>query len=53
MCTFEFDMKHLKKAEGHISRNIVDITMKMKTIVQIFKVVKIFKLHLRNVDKSN
>ena len=29
----EFD-KHLKKAEGHIGRNIVEITIKMKTIVR-------------------
>ena len=29
----EFD-KHLKKAEGHISRNVVEITIKMKTIVR-------------------
>ena len=29
----EFD-KHLKKAGGHIGRNIVEITIKMKTIVQ-------------------
>ena len=28
----EFD-KHLKKARGHIDRNIVEITIKMKTIV--------------------
>ena len=28
----EFD-KHLKKARGHIGRNIVEITIKMKTIV--------------------
>ena len=28
----EFD-KHLKKAGGHIGRNIVEITIKMKTIV--------------------
>ena len=28
----EFD-KHLKKARGHISRNVVEITIKMKTIV--------------------
>ena len=26
--------KHLKKARGHISRNIVKITRKMKTIVR-------------------
>ena len=29
----EFD-KHLKKIGGHISRNVVEITIKMKTIVQ-------------------
>ena len=29
---FEFD-KHLKKAGGHVSRNVVEITIKMKTIV--------------------
>ncbi len=29
----EFD-KHLKKAGGHIGRNIVEITIKIKTIVQ-------------------
>ena len=28
----EFD-KHLKKAGGHIGRNVVEITIKMKTIV--------------------
>ena len=28
----EFD-KHLKKAGGHIDRNVVEITIKMKTIV--------------------
>ena len=26
--------KHLKKAGGHISRNVVEITLKMKTIVR-------------------
>ena len=30
---FEFD-KHLKKAEGHIDRNMMEITIKMGTIVQ-------------------
>ena len=29
----EFD-KHLKKARGHIGRNVVGITIKMKTIVR-------------------
>ena len=33
-------MKPLKKAEGHISQNIASITIKMKTIVQIFQVMK-------------
>ena len=29
----QFD-KHLKKAGGYIGRNVVEITIKMKTIVQ-------------------
>ncbi len=29
----EFD-KHLKKAGGHIGRNVIEITIKMKTIVR-------------------
>ena len=29
----EFD-KHLKKAGGHIGRNVVEITIKMKTIAR-------------------
>ena len=40
----EFD-KHLNKAGGHISRNVVEITIKMKTIVR-----KIIELRLRNLD---
>ena len=47
----EFDMKHLKKAEGHIGQNVVSITIKMRSKVQIFKVITIIKLHLRNLDK--
>ena len=35
----EFDTIHLKKAKGHIDQNIVNITMKMKTIVQMIKKV--------------
>ena len=31
----EFDMKHLKKAKECIGRNVVSITTRMKTIVQI------------------
>ena len=44
----EFD-KHLK-ARGHIGRNVVEITIKMKTIVQKTLMIKINKLHLRNLD---
>ena len=45
----EFD-KHLKKAGGHIGRNIMEITIKMKTIVRKPLVVKINKLRLKNLD---
>ena len=37
----EFD-KHLKKAGGHIGRNVVEITIKMKTIVRKPLMIKIF-----------
>ena len=47
----EFDVKRLNKGEGRIGRNVVSITMKMKTIVRIFEVIKMIKLHLRNFDK--
>ena len=47
----EFD-KHLKKAGGYISRNIVEKTIKMKTIVQKTLMIKINKLHLRNLDNK-
>ena len=40
----EFD-KHLKKAGGHIGRNVVEITIKMKTIVWKPLMIKINKLH--------
>ena len=40
--------KHLKKAGGHISRNIVEITIKMKTIVRTHLMIKIIKLRLEN-----
>ena len=46
-----FDMKDLKKTEGHIGWNVVCITMKMKTIFWIFSAIKIIKLHLRNLDE--
>ena len=45
----EFD-KHLKKAGGYIDRNVVEITIKMKTIVQKPSMIKIIKRHLRNLD---
>ena len=37
-----FDLKHLKKAEEHISRNVLSITIKMRSIVRIFIVKAIF-----------
>ena len=36
--------KHLKKAGGHIGRNIVEITIKMKTIVRKPFMIKICML---------
>ena len=33
--TLELVMKHLKKAEGHIDRNVVNVRIKVKTIIQI------------------
>ena len=47
----EFD-KHLKKARGHIGRNVVEITIKMKTIIRKLLMIKIIKLRLRNWDNS-
>ena len=37
----EFD-KHPKKAGGHIGRNVVEITIKMKTIVRKTLMIEIF-----------
>ena len=45
----EFD-KHLKKAGGHIGKNVMEITIKMKTIVRKPLMIKINKLRLRNLD---
>ena len=45
----KFD-KLLKKAGGHIDRNIVEITIKMKTIVRKPLMIKIAKFRLRNLD---
>ena len=33
------DNKYLKKAGGHIGRNAVQITMKMRTIVRIIQII--------------
>ena len=39
--TSEFDKKHMKKAEGYIGQNVVSITIKMRSIVLIYKVITI------------
>ena len=45
-----YAMKHLKKAGEHIGWNVVEITIKMKTIVRKTLMIKINKLRLRNLD---
>ena len=47
----EFD-KHLKKAGVPIGRNVVEITIKMKTIVRKPLMIKITKPCLRNFDNN-
>ena len=42
--------KHLKKAGSHIGQNLVEIAIKMKTIVRKPLMIKIIKLRLRNLD---
>ena len=42
--TLELDMKHLKKAKGCINQNIMNITIKMMTIVQKLLMIKILIL---------
>ena len=37
---------HLKKARGHISRNVVEMTIKMKTVVRKPLMIKIWLSHL-------
>ena len=44
--------KHQKKAGGHIGRNVVEITIKMKTIVRKPLMIKINKLRLRTTNNS-
>ena len=46
----EFD-KHMKKAGGHISRNAVEITIKMKKVRKPL-MIKINKLRLRNLGNQ-
>ena len=46
-----FDMKHLKKVEGHICRKVVSITIKIKKIIKIYLEIKINRLYFRNLDK--
>ena len=45
----EFD-KHLKKVGGHIGRNVVEITIKKKTIVRKPLMMKITKPRHSNLD---
>ena len=45
-----FDNKHLKKVGGHIGHLVVEITIKMKTIVRKLLMIKTIKLRLRNLD---
>ena len=47
----EFD-KHLKKAGGHIGRNVMEITTKMKTIVLKPLMIKIIKLRRENLTTN-
>ena len=46
----ESKKKYLKKAGGHIGRN-VPITMKMRTIVRITQIILISKPHLKHSEK--
>ena len=48
----EPDKKYLKKAEGHIGRNSVQNTMKMRTIVRIMQIILIIKPHLKHSEKK-
>ena len=47
----EFD-KHLKKGGGHIDRNVVEITIKKKTIVRKPLMIKIINLHLKKFTQQ-
>ena len=41
MLVSDFERKRLEKAEEHVGRNVVSLTMKMKSIVRIFYVISI------------
>ena len=45
--------KHLKKVGRHIGRNVVEIAIKMKTIVRKPLMIKITNLRLRNLHNKN
>ena len=45
--------RHLKKAGGYIVRNVVEITIKMKTIVPKSLMIKIIQPCLRNFDNKH
>ena len=48
----ESDKKYLKKAGRHIGRNVVQITMKMRTIVQIIQIMLDIYIHLLYLSTS-
>ena len=48
----EFD-KHLKKAGGYSGRNVVEITIEMKTIIQKPLMIKILKVFILKVRKES
>ena len=52
MWTPEFDMKYLKKAEGHIGRNVVSIHMKMGSIARIFIACNKFSAKVISVSQK-
>ena len=45
------EKKYLKKAGGHIGRNVVQITMKMRTIVRIIQIIQI-RIFSRKIKKN-
>ena len=47
----KFDKKHRKKAGGHISRNVMNITIKIKTIRKPWR-IEIIKLRFKNSDNE-